>query len=191
VTARARIIAFAAVLTVAGALAVDEARTEVRRALAPGLVLRSVTGERIELDALRHSGPVLLDFWATWCKPCLESIPELEALHERWRDRGLTVIGISIDGPRNFARVRPFASRLGIHYPIVLDEDGRLQEQFRVREVPTTVLFDTSGVVVRITPGYRPGETTALEAAIVALLPAPRTDSLLRAPQSDSVSTRP
>src|SRR2546422_4943348 len=60
--------------------------------------------------------------------PLSRSLPELETLHRRYRDRGLTVIGISVDGPRNFARVRPFAAKLGLTFPIVLDEDGRLQQ---------------------------------------------------------------
>ncbi|NOT35689.1 MAG: TlpA family protein disulfide reductase, partial [Candidatus Eisenbacteria bacterium] len=82
--------------------------------------VRTVDGRTLELAALLERGPVLLDFWATWCKPCIASMPELQALHTRWAQRGLTVIGISEDGPRNASKVRPFASRLGLGYAIVL-----------------------------------------------------------------------
>ena len=70
--------------------------------------VQDVQGRTLELAELLHRGPVLLDFWATWCTPCVQSLTELEAWHRRYGPRGLAVIGVSIDGPRNFARVRPF-----------------------------------------------------------------------------------
>ncbi len=138
--------------------------------LARGLELVALDGRKVSLDAARSHGPVLLDFWATWCKPCLASLPEVQALSARYAERGLTVIGISIDGPRNRARVRPFAARLGLTYPVVFDEDGALAERFDVRAVPTVVLIDTTGAVVRLQAGYRPGETRDLARAIEAQL---------------------
>lgn len=137
---------------------------------APRFQLRSVTGETLDLDRLLAQGPVLLDFWATWCKPCLGALPELEDLHGRFAPHGLTVIGVSVDGPRNFPRVRPFARRLGLSFPIALDEDGRLQQDYQVRLVPTSVLISPAGRVVHVAQGWRPGETEALERAVVALL---------------------
>jgi peroxiredoxin len=145
-----------------GASAASAADTRIR--------MRSVTGQALDLEQLRQRGPVLLDFWATWCKPCLASLPELEALHRTLGPRGLTVIGISVDGPRNFSKVRPFTQRLGLTFPIVLDEDGGLQQRFQVRAVPTSVLIGADGRVVRVTPGWRPGETAELERAVSALL---------------------
>ena len=132
--------------------------------------LRSVSGEVLDLDALRAKGPVVLDFWATWCKPCLAAIPEIEAMWQRHREAGLTVIGISADGPRNQAKVRPFATRLSITYPIVLDSDEALQQRFQIRALPTTVLIGRDGRVARFSQGYRPGETATLEAAVESLL---------------------
>ncbi|HYM82491.1 MAG TPA: TlpA disulfide reductase family protein [Candidatus Limnocylindria bacterium] len=159
------------------------------RALAPGFKVKAIGGGTVELDTLRAHGPVLLDFWATWCKPCLASLPEIEALHRRHRARGLTVVGVSIDGPRNFVKVRPFASRLGLSYPIVLDEDGRLQQNYRVLAVPTTFLVARDGTIRKVQQGYRPGDTAALEAAIDELLAADAsqpasTDSLGAVPDS-------
>jgi peroxiredoxin len=139
--------------------------------LAPPFRARSVTGETLDLAQLRGKGPVLLDFWATWCKPCLAALPEVDSLHRRFSPRGLTVIGVSVDGPRNFPKVRPFARRLGLGFPIVLDEDGSLQQRFQARAIPTSVLISTEGRMVRVTQGWRPGETAELERAIDALLP--------------------
>ena len=152
--------------------------------------VRTVSGESLDLDALRAKGPVVLDFWATWCKPCLAAIPEIEAMWQRHRAGGLTVIGISADGPRNQSKVRPFATRLGITYPIVLDSDEALQQRFQVRALPTTVLIGRDGRVIRFSQGYRPGETAALEAAVELLLgdaPAPGAESTT----PDTSGTRP
>ena len=170
---RARMVLAVACAALAMAVAIA---SHSRAAEAPAFHVRSVSGEMLDLDRLRAHGPVLVDFWATWCKPCLEEIPELQRLHRTYSARGLTVIGISVDGPRNFARVRPFASKLGITYPIALDADGSLSQRFAVRAMPTTVLIDRSGAMVRVTEGYHPGEIGSLEAAVRTLLAA-RADS--------------
>ena len=140
------------------------------KAAAPRFKVRSVTGKTLDLEVLRRSGPVLIDFWATWCKPCLASLPELEALHRKHGPQGLTVLGVSIDGPRNYSKVRPFATRIGLTYPLVLDHDGELQQKYQVRAIPTSVLVDRSGAIVLVQQGYRPGEMAELEAAVGALL---------------------
>jgi len=137
---------------------------------APSFRVKAVTGETLALETLLEKGPVLLDFWATWCKPCLGALPEIQALHERHAEAGLTVIGVSIDGPRNFAKVRPFVRRLALDYAIVLDEDGSLQRRYQVQAIPLTVLIGTDGRIANVVQGFRPGEAEALDAAVRALL---------------------
>ena len=147
----------------------------IERARVPALKLRTVEGESLAIEKLLDAGPVVFAFWATWCHPCLAELPELEAIYRRHRDRGLTVIGLSVDGPRNFAKVRPFAAKLGLTFPIVVDEDGRVQRLFQVGAVPTTVVIDSAGVIVRVQEGYRPGDSAPLEAEIAKLV-APAQD---------------
>jgi peroxiredoxin len=171
-----------AVVLLAGSLASPATGAEpprlVRDARAPVVRARAVDGRAVDLQAALERGPVLVDFWATWCRPCLASLPSVQALHERWRERGLTVIGVSIDGPRNFARVRPFAQRLGLGYPIVIDEDGSLQQRFRVSAVPTSVLIEPGGRIARVHTGWAPGEDAALEAEVERLLSPAAADSV-------------
>ena len=140
---------------------------------APHFKVKDLTGRTLDLTKLTRRGPVLIDFWATWCKPCVEALPELQSLHHDYAERGLTVIGVSVDGPRNFAKVRPFAASMGLEYPIVLDTDGRLQQLYHVLAVPTAFLIDTTRTIVQVRVAYRPGEGAKLEDSIRALLPAP------------------
>ena len=142
----------------------------LERSRAPALRVRTVTGESLSLEKLLAAGPVVLGFWATWCHPCLAELPELETLHRRYGDRGLTVVGVSVDGPRNFAKVRPFAAKLGLTFPIVVDEDGRIQQLFQVGAVPTTIVIDSAGVLVAVREGYRPGDSRGLEAEVSKLV---------------------
>jgi cytochrome c biogenesis protein CcmG, thiol:disulfide interchange protein DsbE len=158
--------------------------------LAPQFTVRSLEGKTLKLDQLRAGGPVLIDFWATWCKPCVAAIPELEQLHQELDTRGLTVIGVSVDGPRNFAKVRPFVAKLGITYAVALDEDGSMQEKFQVRSIPTTVLIGRDGQIVKVVQGYRPGEIKILRASIEPLLLAPADSGAADSTAADSAQRR-
>src|SRR5262249_46910560 len=139
---------------------------------------RDLDGHEVSLGALRARGPVLIDFWATWCEPCRAALTELEAWRQRYGPRGLSVVAVSVDGPRNIAKVRPFVARLGIACPVVIDDDGRIQALYQVRQLPRAVLVDTSGRVVTTRVGFRRGETTLLQ-RIESLVPA---DSTAREP---------
>ncbi len=134
--------------------------------------LRDLSGATLELETLRHRGPVLLEFWATWCGPCRAAFPELAAMRKDFAGCGLTVIGVSTDGPRNAAKVRPFVVREGLTFPIVLDLDGRMQQMYQVSQLPTAVLIDTNGVVVASRVGFRAGES-ALRQHVQALCGPP------------------
>ena len=161
-----------AVLVLLATPALSATAPLLRPPAAPHFTVQDVQGRKLDLAELLHRGPVLLDFWATWCAPCVQSLPELEAWHRRYGPLGLTVVGVSVDGPRNFAKVRPFVASRGLTFPIVLDRDGRLQQSYQVLAAPTTVLIDTSGAIVEVHTGYRPGEGAKLEDSIRALLPA-------------------
>ena len=138
---------------------------------------RTLTGEKFELETALTKGPVLVDFWATWCHPCLESLPALEKLRAQYAAQGLSVVAVSIDGPRNYARVRPFAQRLGLKMPVVIDEDGSIAQKYQVSSVPTTILIAQDGHIVRTRSGYLPGEDDALALAVKDLLAPAAADS--------------
>lgn len=104
-----------------------------------------LSGERVHLRALR-GGPVLLDFWATWCAPCRVELPILASLHRRYAARGLRVVGVNVDegGP---SLVPQFRQRYGLEYVMVYDVDGQASRAFDVQGLPTLVLVDKNGEV--------------------------------------------
>lgn len=157
-------------LALCAAAAAPAAAAPAGPGTAPAFRVRAVDGRTVELAALLARGPVVLDFWATWCRPCEHSLPGAQRLYERLRERGVTVVGVSIDGPRNWARVRPFAARLGLSFPIVIDEDGSLARRYQVQAVPAAVVIAPDGRIDRVRTGYVPGSDEALESAVIALL---------------------
>jgi thiol-disulfide isomerase/thioredoxin len=130
------------------------------------LELPDLEGETVPLSSFLDRGPVLLDFWATWCKPCLLAMPELQELYGDLGPRGLQVIAINEDGPRNVAKVRPFLKSNGYDFPVLLDLNREAQRQLQALALPTTLVLDPQGVVLHSSFGYRPGEYEKLRALL-------------------------
>jgi cytochrome c biogenesis protein CcmG, thiol:disulfide interchange protein DsbE len=103
---------------------------------------------RPESIATYAGRPLLLNVWATWCAPCREEIPALEALHREYGPRGLAVVGVSIDRGGLEAGIRDFLGQLGASYTVWLDPAGDVQSTFGTVGVPSTFLIDPGGTVV-------------------------------------------
>ncbi len=147
----------------------NPATGSVRAALGE-LRLPDLDGHTVTLSSYLDQGPVVLEFWATWCKPCLAAMPELNTLYEELGPQGLQIVGINEDGQRNAAKVKPFVRTQGIKFPILLDLNRAAQSRLNAPALPTTLLLDRDGNVVHTTFGYRPGEVAQLRAKIEALL---------------------
>lgn len=114
---------------------------------APAYSATSLAGDPVSLEELRGK-VVLLNVWATWCVPCREEIPALQALYEESAGRGLEVVGVSVDAPGSEEAVRDFARRFDLTYPIWLDERGAVTSTFRATGVPNSYLIDREGTIV-------------------------------------------
>ena len=150
-------------LVLAGALGMVAhavAAPSLERAPAPEFNARSLDGRDLRLAVLRLHGPVIVEFWATWCEPCREALTELEDWRKQYGPRGLSIVAVSVDGPRNISKVRPYVMRLHVHYPVVIDEDQRLQRLYQANQMPTAFLVDAAGNIAAIRVGYRRGDTS-------------------------------
>lgn len=136
---------------------------------APAFLARDIDGNVVS-TADWQGKVVLLNFWATWCPPCREEIPELIDLQNRYKDR-LHVIGISMDDPEEAGLVKKFAVRAGINYPIVMASREIIQEYGGVPALPTSFVVNTEGKVVQKHVGLYP--TFVYETEARALLGMP------------------
>jgi peroxiredoxin len=115
---------------------------------APNFALATLAGEKIALENFRGKA-VLIDFWATWCKPCVKSMPALQKLHGKLSPQGFTVLGISID-EEGREKVEVFIKKHQIAYPILLDaETNPAWEAYKVKVIPAMFLVDQQGHIVR------------------------------------------
>ena len=115
---------------------------------APALAVADMAGKALDWKSLEGK-VVLLDFWATWCAPCRKSMPELQALHDRYASRGFSVLGVSIDDKKPVPKVKKFVASKKIRYPIAIDsEKDPSWERFGVKAVPAAFLVDRSGNIV-------------------------------------------
>lgn len=109
---------------------------------------------------------ILIDFWATWCGPCRESIPHLVKLHKKYSG-DLSIVGISLDEAGNLAGVEKFVKNYNISYPI-LKGNYDIAKKYSISAVPTFLFLDTDGNILKTMPGYR-GEQE-MENIIIELL---------------------
>ena len=106
--------------------------------------LPDLQGETWHLQEL-HGSVVVVNFWATWCPPCRKELPDLEALFEKYKDKGLIVLSISDE---TAAKVSPFVEGQGITYPVILDPGGKVHELYKVDGIPKSFVYDREGRLV-------------------------------------------
>ena len=131
---------------------------------APAYATVSLGGDSVSLAGLRGK-VVLINIWATWCHPCRDEIPELIAIHSRYRDRGLELIGVSVDTDGDEV-IRTFMADYKMTFPIWRDPDERISTQFLTVGVPATFLIDRDGILRWRKTGPIAPNDTSLTAAI-------------------------
>jgi thiol-disulfide isomerase/thioredoxin len=162
-----------ALLLGAGAALADDPSGLVGGSVKPileTLQLEDLDGRKQPLSSYLGPGPLVLDFWAMWCKPCLAALPEIDRLYRDLRARGLRVVTINEDGPRSASKVKPFVRGRGWEFDVVLDLNREAQRRLNALALPTTLLLDAEGKVIHTSFGFRPGEIDELRARIEPLL---------------------
>lgn len=116
-----------------------------------------LNNEVVSFEDLKGDKLTVLDFWASWCRPCLKAMPKLEKVYQEVSDKGVAVIGVNVDGPRSFSKALPLINSLKISYPNISDIEGKLKDELEVSSMPTLLIVKGNKVVYRH-EGYAPGD---------------------------------
>ena len=133
----------------------------------PAIDLKDFSGKAWDKEALQGH-VVLIDFWASWCKPCNEEMPFLEALYNENKAKGFVVLGVSVDEDRKTAEA--FAKKMKISFPVVHDADRKVASRFRPKKMPSSYLIDAEGNVIKVHRGFRASDAKVIRAAVVNAL---------------------
>jgi len=137
-----------------------------RGKLAEDFTLPLLDGQSFRL-AEQRGRPVFVNFWATWCPPCLEEMPAMERLWRQHRERGLVMVAVSLDVDRRV--VVPFVAKHGFTFPVAHDPKFTVANAYGVRALPATVLVDREGRLSALALGPRAWDSNAAHALIGAL----------------------
>lgn len=138
---------------------------------APDFELPTLDGKSERLSDHLGRDVVLIDFWATYCQPCLRAMPELDALYRRHKPRGFVVLGVSIDGADALPEVRAEVKKLGVGFPILLDQETRVVSLYNPKtSAPFSVLIGRDGSILTKREGYTTGSDGTLERDVEAAL---------------------
>jgi peroxiredoxin len=146
--------------------------------VAHDFTLQDLDGRKYSLKEMRGQRVVHVVFWATWCVPCLQEIPHLRATYEKYRDRGLQVLGIVVNMNQTPDTVRAVAHDLKVNYPILWDEDGETQDRYKVAYIPQNFLVGRDGIIryagTSLPPDYEALVESLLKKEDGAMRPASR-----------------
>jgi peroxiredoxin len=120
---------------------------------APAFSAAALDGGTLGLAQFRGQH-VLLNFWATWCPPCLEEMPSMDALYKHFKARNFVVLAISSD-KEGASIVKAFIDKLRVSFPIALDPDGRIASVYGARNLPMSILVNPEGRVEAAAQGAR------------------------------------
>jgi len=130
---------------------------------APDFVLKDLKGENYRLSEHIGKGPIVINFWATWCVPCIEELKQMKRIHKKYSDMGVKFLAISIDDPKTVGRVNSFVKSHKYPYTVLLDTNNEIITLYQSKVPPYTVIIDNDGNVVYTHVGYRMGDEKAVD----------------------------
>ena len=130
----------------------------------PNVKLKDLDGKSVDMSQLKNNGnPIIISFWATWCKPCKAELNTIAEDYDDWMDdTGVKLVAVSIDDARSSSRVEPYINAQGWDYQVLLDPNGDFKRAMNVNNVPHTFLLDGNGTVVWDHNNYSPGDEKEL-----------------------------
>jgi len=134
------------------------------------LRLNRLDGKKVSLKQYLNNGPVLINFWATWCGPCKKEMLHLDRLSKTYKQKNLSILSISIDTQRSLSEVKRFIRSKRYDFDVFIDPNQQIFKKLNGNIMPTNLLIDKNGQVVWMHYGYMPGDEKIMEKEIVQLL---------------------
>lgn len=130
----------------------------------PSVTVQDLKGSSVNTSTFYNNGnPIIISFWATWCKPCIAELSAIAENYEDWQaETGVKLIAVSIDDARNVAKVAPFVNGKAWEYEVYCDPNGDFKRAMSVNTVPHTFLVDGNGEIVWQHNSYNPGDEEEL-----------------------------
>jgi len=134
----------------------------------PDFTLEDLSGDFVELNQEVGEGPILLSFWATWCKPCIEELDEYKKLYNDYKDKGFKMFAISTDDENTVAKVKPLVKSKGYNFPVLLDTNGDAVRLYYAQSIPYSVILDKDGKIIYSHLGYMKGDEVKVKDIITS-----------------------
>ena len=134
------------------------------KAQLPKVNLKSMNGKEVRTDTINNQGkPIIISFFATWCKPCNRELKAINEVYEDWvEETGVTLIAVSIDEAQNVNKVKPLVDSNGWPYEVLLDPNRDFSRALGIQTIPFTLIVDGSGNIAYKHNGYTDGAETEL-----------------------------
>lgn len=144
----------------------------------PSVKLKDIDGKTVKTDTLSNNGkPFIIDFFATWCKPCNRELKAISEVYEQWqKETGVKVIAISIDQAQNINKVKPLVDSYGWEYQVLLDPNSDFKRAMGVQMIPAVFVIDGNGKVAAFHNGYTEGAEQELIAKVRELIGTKKSD---------------
>ncbi|MDP5135282.1 TlpA family protein disulfide reductase [Rheinheimera baltica] len=134
---------------------------------APDFTLKALDGANLRL-AEQRGDIVLINFWASWCGPCIQEMPQLDKLAQKYQMLGVQVWGVNVEN--DSAAAKAYLNKVQVQFPVLFDTDNSASKAYQVEAMPTTVIIDKDGQLRTVHRGYKPGYEKKYEDDIKTLL---------------------
>ena len=135
---------------------------------APAFALQSNSGQQVSLAALKGK-VVMVNFWATWCVPCRQEMPHLQALYERYNSLGFELLAVNVE-KNNSDGARKWLQETPVTFPVLFDPENQVTKLYKVQTMPSTVIIGRDGTMRFMHNGYKPGYENDYQTQVRALL---------------------